>query len=173
MRFDDAAVLLEQHHAAFADEMPHLLGGRGRLLLAHLDGQAVGLVALKPVDAQAAEVKRLYVRPSARGRGVARALMQRLVDDARDEGFATLRLETASFMAAAHALYRSLGFTESEALEQSEARAAGVERHTHALQLALRPQQQAAGAPRRLSGAVRAAPRSGSAPTPSAARAPG
>ena len=56
----------------------------------------------------------MYVRPSARGRGVGKALLGQLVEDARALGVRTVRLESAAFMVEAHALYRSFGFTEIE-----------------------------------------------------------
>ncbi|HWC67243.1 MAG TPA: GNAT family N-acetyltransferase, partial [Acidimicrobiales bacterium] len=61
---------LARHHDTFRDELPRLLGPRGRLLVARLDGDPVGVGALKPVDDTTADVKRMYVRPAAQGLGV-------------------------------------------------------------------------------------------------------
>ena len=58
------------------------------------------------------EIKRVYLRPAARGQGLAEALMQRLLDDARGFGLHTLRLDSAPFMAAAQRLYERLGFVD-------------------------------------------------------------
>jgi GNAT superfamily N-acetyltransferase len=115
VRFDDVDAEMEQHHAAFAAEAELLLGKRGRLLLAHVDGQPAGLVALKPIDDGTAEVKRMFVRPAMRGHGIGRRLLERLLADARIEGFGTVRLETLGFMTEARALYASLGFVEAAA----------------------------------------------------------
>nr|EJI93589.1 acetyltransferase family protein [Rhodococcus sp. JVH1] len=82
---------------------------------------------LKPVDDVTAELKRVYVRPVVRSGGVARALVGRLLDDARKEGFVTVRLESLRFMTAAHALYRSEGFVETPPFAVSEAGSAGLE----------------------------------------------
>ena len=82
---------------------------RGTLLLA--PGQ--GCVALRPVDASTAEMKRLYVRPAARGSGVGRALAHAAVSEARELGFSRIVLDTiAERMEQAVALYRSMGFRE-------------------------------------------------------------
>lgn len=85
----------------------------GRLLLGLTESMIAGTVALKPVIAGAGEVRRLYVRPAARRHGVGRALMAALIDEARREGYQSLRLETLEGMAAARALYASLGFREA------------------------------------------------------------
>ena len=85
---------------------------RGRLYLATLKGAPAGCVALHPLDLTTGEVKRMFVLPAARRRGVARALMVRLLDDARRLGYLRLRLGTLDEMTAAQQLYRSLGFGE-------------------------------------------------------------
>jgi GNAT superfamily N-acetyltransferase len=85
---------------------------RGRLYLARLEGVPAGCVALHPLDATTGEVKRMFVHDAARRRGVARALMVRLLDDARALGYLRLRLGTLDEMTAAQQLYRSLGFRE-------------------------------------------------------------
>jgi len=67
LTFDDVDAVIEQHHAAFRAELPNLVEGRGRLLVARVDGEPVGVGALKPVDATTAEVKRMFVRPRTKG----------------------------------------------------------------------------------------------------------
>ena len=62
----------------------------------------------------AGEIKRMFVLPTARGLGVGRAIVERLVADARALGFRTVYLESASFMHSAHALYRSVGFVSCD-----------------------------------------------------------
>jgi GNAT superfamily N-acetyltransferase len=83
---------------------------RGGLWLARADGAGIGCVALRPLLATTAEVKRMYVQPAWRGRGVGRALLETLLAGARARGYETLRLGTLDDMLAAQALYRSLGF---------------------------------------------------------------
>lgn len=85
----------------------------GCVLLA-LDGdEPVGCAALRRLDGTAAEAKRLYLRPSVRGRGAGGALVLRLGEAARAAGYAAVRLETLpGKMEAAVTLYRRLGFRE-------------------------------------------------------------
>jgi putative acetyltransferase len=85
---------------------------RGALLL--LPGR--GCVALRPLDAETAEMKRLYLRPAARGAGLGRALAAAAIAHAREHGFARVVLDTmAEQMPEAVALYRSMGFREAPA----------------------------------------------------------
>ncbi|MGH8991663.1 MAG: GNAT family N-acetyltransferase [Acidimicrobiia bacterium] len=130
---------LERAHEEFRLELPKLVGPGGRLLLARAGGEGIGVATLKPVDAAIAEVKRMYVRPEARGRGVARALLQRLVEDARAEGYRTVRLESLRFMTEAHALYRSLGFVDVKVFEGSESAMVGLEGAACFMELELSP----------------------------------
>lgn len=80
-----------------------------RFFLARLDGAAVGCGGVA-LFADFAEVKRMYVRDIARGRGVARALLARLETEARKAGLALLRLETGNRQLAALRLYTRAGF---------------------------------------------------------------
>jgi GNAT superfamily N-acetyltransferase len=118
---------LARHHDAFRGELPRLLGSRGRLLVARLGDDPVGVGTLKPVDGTTAEIKRMYVRPAAQGRGVGGALIARLLQDARAEGYTTVRLETLRFMTTAQALYRALGFVDVPPFDGSEAAGTVVE----------------------------------------------
>lgn len=83
----------------------------GVLLVASLDGVPVGCGGLRPYGADAGEVKRMYVAPSARGRGVARAVLAALVAYARSAGLRRLMLETGTEQPEAVGLYESEGWT--------------------------------------------------------------
>ena len=102
----------ESDQALFRD-LEVMRESRARLYVAEIGGEPVGMGGLRPLVADEAEIKRMYVRPSARGLGVGRAILQRLVDDARALGYKTIRLDSAPFMHEAHALYGSFGFVPS------------------------------------------------------------
>ena len=83
---------------------------RGRVLLAFAGGALVGCVAMRPVDDEACEMKRLYVRPEGRRLGTGRQLVQRLCRIAESVGYRRICLDTLATMHAAQSLYASLGF---------------------------------------------------------------
>jgi GNAT superfamily N-acetyltransferase/DNA-binding MarR family transcriptional regulator len=85
---------------------------RGRCLVAWSDDLPVGCVALRPLDGDTAEVKRLWVHASARGQGLARRLMSAIEDEARAMGCTMLKLDTNSALAEAITLYRRTGWTD-------------------------------------------------------------
>jgi GNAT superfamily N-acetyltransferase len=136
-RFDDNASEIEIHHSAFAREADQMLKGKGFLLLARLRGEPVGMIALKHVQDDCAEIKRMYVSPVARGHGIGRTLLQQLLGDARTLGYRTVRLETMAFMRDAAKLYASLGFQEGAAFEDSQSALSGVTPMTRFMTLAL------------------------------------
>jgi putative acetyltransferase len=99
----------------FASDAPlptnESLQQRGAYFVAVLAGHPVACGGLRPIDAVTVEVRRMYVLPSARRRGVARAVLARLEQAARSLGYGTMRLETGNRQAPAMALYESFGFT--------------------------------------------------------------
>lgn len=83
---------------------------RGGLWVAFVDGVGSGCAALREIDHEAGEVKRMYVDPDMRGKGIARALAKHVISQARMIGYKTLRLGTLRSMRPAQGLYESLGF---------------------------------------------------------------
>ncbi|CAN7355229.1 GNAT family N-acetyltransferase [Variovorax sp. LjRoot84] len=86
----------------------------GRILLAWRGTDALGCIALRPIDASTGEMKRLYVRPQARGEQLGRRLAERVCQEAREAGYARICLDTLPTMGAAQGLYQSLGFRSIE-----------------------------------------------------------
>lgn len=85
----------------------------GRLLLAEYQSQLAGCVALHKLDAEVCEMKRLYLRPQFRGKGVGRALAETVIAEARSIGYRSMRLDTVEpVMKDAVAVYRRFGFKE-------------------------------------------------------------
>lgn len=84
----------------------------GTLLIAQINGDVAGCVALRRLDHQIGEMKRLYVRPAFRGWGLGEHLIEAAIQAARHAGYTTLRLDTLPSMATAQGLYRKLGFSE-------------------------------------------------------------
>lgn len=104
----------------FENELATLPGDyaepRGAILVAQVDGAVTGCCALRPLNssdyANAAEMKRLYVRKAFRGFGLGQQLAEATLDAARRAGYACVLLDTLDDMEAARALYANLGFEE-------------------------------------------------------------
>jgi putative acetyltransferase len=123
---EQARVLFKEYEAGlgislcfqnFADELANLPGDyappQGRLLLAREYDQLLGCIALRPVGPTTCEMKRLFVRPGYRDRGLGRVLVEAIIEEARKIGYTHMRLDTLpGRMDRAIALYRSIGFTE-------------------------------------------------------------
>jgi putative acetyltransferase len=85
----------------------------GRLLLAELSGELAGCVALHKFDNDICEMKRLYLRPKFRGKGLGRILAEAIIAEAHQIGYRRMRLDTVGpVMQDAVAMYRKLGFRE-------------------------------------------------------------
>lgn len=84
--------------------------GNGAFLVAYLDNVAVGCGAVRRLDAVTAELKRMYVDPSVRGRGIGRALVESLEREARLLGVTKVVLETGTRLARAIKLYEAMGY---------------------------------------------------------------
>ena len=85
---------------------------RGALFVVEGRGQLIAMIGLRPLDDTICEMKRLFVRPEARGRGLAKQLITRVLDEARRLDYIEIRLDTLPMMGDAQSLYLSLGFTD-------------------------------------------------------------
>ena len=91
---------LEQEHAR----------PKGIIFLAEMDGEPVGCGMTHPLSDTEAEIKRVYVRPSARGCGVASSVSHALMVQARQDGYETVFLDTSRLFTGAQSMYEKLGF---------------------------------------------------------------
>jgi len=101
----------------FEQELADLPGDyvppNGRLLLAYFNGQLAGCVALHQWEPGICEMKRLYLRPTFRGKGLGRMIAERIISEAREIGYQGMRLDTIGpIMKDAVEMYRRLGFRE-------------------------------------------------------------
>jgi putative acetyltransferase len=111
-----AAIGVDLEYQGFTAELAALplpyVPPHGALLIARINEEMAGCVALRRIDGQTGEMKRLYVRPAFRSWGLGRHLIGEIIQVARRAGYTTLRLDTLPSMEAAQGPYRSLGFSE-------------------------------------------------------------
>jgi GNAT superfamily N-acetyltransferase len=100
--------------AEFANLPDKYAAPKGCILLADHDGDIEGCIALREVSADICEMKRLYVKPHARGRNVGRQLAERLISEARRAGYREMRLDVQEKSVSARRLYEALGFVTAD-----------------------------------------------------------
>jgi GNAT superfamily N-acetyltransferase len=113
VRSPSVSLDFQDYQAEFADLPGKYAPPCGRLLLAWKDGCLVGCAALRQVDAATCEMKRVYVRPAARGTQLGRRLVEHLIQEARIAGYTRLCLDVLPEFTSAQNLYRSLGFEDA------------------------------------------------------------
>jgi ribosomal protein S18 acetylase RimI-like enzyme len=111
-----AWVAIDLSFQGFAGEVADLPGEYappgGTLLISRVGGEAAGMVALRRLDQTRAEMKRLYVRPFARGTSHGQHLVERAIAVARALGYRAIALDTLPVMQSAQRLYSKLGFRD-------------------------------------------------------------
>jgi GNAT superfamily N-acetyltransferase len=105
------------------EDRTKFLAPTGRFYLVQVENKYVGVGCLKRLDDQTAELQRMYVQPHVRGAGAGRRLLQKLLEDARTLGYATVRLESLKALSMAHALYRSEGFVDIDPYSENSMKA--------------------------------------------------
>ena len=105
----------ESCFVSFRNELDHLESfySGGALLVGYENGTPVGCIAIRKVDENTCEAKRLFIKPEYRGKGYARILLESMLSKARELGFVTVSLTTKpSVMPVAYGLYGRMGFRE-------------------------------------------------------------
>lgn len=110
---DVAMCLKSQHYGDEINELEEKYGlPEGRLYIASIDNHFVGCIALRKIDGNYCEMKRLYVRLGSRGKHIGKKLMEQVISDAREIGYKHIRLDTFPFMKSAIYMYKNYGFYE-------------------------------------------------------------
>ena len=103
----------------FEDELAELPGKyappTGAIILAFVNNRPVGIVALRKIENDICEMKRLYVKKNYQGLGIGKKLAEKIITEAKDKGYNYMRLDTLSSLKKALNLYKSLGFYEIDA----------------------------------------------------------
>lgn len=104
----------QEYEAEFAGLPGKYAPPEGRLLLAREGDIVLGCAALRRVDESACEMKRVYVRPTARGRNLGRWLVEAVLNEAKIAGYSRVCLDVLPEFTAAQGLYESLGFVPAQ-----------------------------------------------------------
>jgi len=105
----------------YLTQLDEFLPPSGRLLLGKYEEQIAGCLCLRKINQDIGEIKRMYVKPKFRRKGIGRALLQGIINEATDLGYSKIRLDTAPYAKEAHTLYRAFGFKNIEPyLEKTE-----------------------------------------------------
>jgi GNAT superfamily N-acetyltransferase len=92
----------------------------GIFYLVKHNGEFAGMGGLKKISEQEVEIKRMYLRPQYRGKGIGKVMMDKLLAKAKEFNYSTVRLASASFMKSAHKLYEESGFIYTDSFPESE-----------------------------------------------------
>jgi len=104
----------QEYEAEFAGLPGKYAAPEGRLLLAREGGTVLGCAALRRVDESTCEMKRVYVRPAARGRNLGRLLVEAILSEAKLIGYSRICLDVLPEFTVAQRLYQSMGFEPAD-----------------------------------------------------------
>lgn len=102
------------------EELHKFFPPSGCLLLCKNENEIVGTACMRKIGEKIGEIKRMYVRPVFRGKGIGRTFLEKLIGEAQDFGYSKLRLDSGPFMKEAHGLYYSFGFSNIKPYPESE-----------------------------------------------------
>jgi ribosomal protein S18 acetylase RimI-like enzyme len=113
-------ISLRDYIESNVDEFITSLSSDGVLYLLREKEEIIGMGALRKLKEGRGDVKRMYIKPKYRGKGLGREMLQFLLNKCKEYGFSEIRLETGAFMKTAQGLYRSMGFRERKAYPETE-----------------------------------------------------
>jgi GNAT superfamily N-acetyltransferase len=113
--FDPEEILIRD-----MEKIDIFLPPKGFLLIAYDEELPAGCACTKTIGENVAELKRMYVRPTFRRKGIGSLLVRKTIDEVNRQKYSVLKLDSAGFMSDAHALYRSFGFADIAPYEESE-----------------------------------------------------
>ena len=120
-RVSGLSLSLDEYVSNTLDHLEDYMPPDGRIALARDElGSLLGIVMLRKLSPGVAEIKRLFVDPEGRGKGIGRRLVGSLLEQAREIGYEQVFLDTATYMPAAHRLYRNFGFHDTGPYPGSE-----------------------------------------------------
>jgi ribosomal protein S18 acetylase RimI-like enzyme len=111
---------IKEYVASYFNELVSDVSSRGFFFLVEFDGVIVGMGALDQIKEKTGAIKRMYIRPAYRGKGIGKALLQQLLQKAKELGYHSVYLDVAVSSNAARHLYRSVGFVECDAYPETE-----------------------------------------------------
>ena len=111
---------IREYVASDFDRLISEVSSRGVFYLVEFEGVIMGMGALDQIREKTGAIKRMYIRPEYRGKGYGKALLQQLLQKAKEFGYHSVYLETGLSFTAAQHLYRSLGFVERDAYPETE-----------------------------------------------------
>jgi GNAT superfamily N-acetyltransferase len=117
---DSGLSSIREYVASYFDELISEVSSRGLFYLVEFDEVIIGMGALDQIGEKAGAIKRMYIRPAYRGKGIGKALLQQLLQKAKEFGYHSVYLETGLSFTAAQHLSRSVGFVECDAYPETE-----------------------------------------------------